>query len=202
MTPADHLDEFLQALEKCKALRDYAATSISDPDVRALTFESALARAFRAYENFVEGAFLSFMTGEAGASGQLANRYVSAPTTEHARKMLQGNQKFLDWADPTLVTMRGAYFLDAEGPMSVAVSQAWNDIDMMRRIRNHVAHNSPESAVQYIKVVHVITLVSPSPPPRPGELLQHRPQRGPFRGREVLSAFFERIESFSKAAAG
>ena len=72
----------------------------------------------------------------------------------------------------------------------------------MRRVRNHIAHNSVESMNQYQKVVQDILLVTPTPMPRPGDLLQARPQRGPFRGREVLSGFFAKIEAFVDSAIG
>lgn len=200
MTPADHRDEFIVALGHCKALREYALEHITDPDVRALTFESALSRGFRAYENFVEGVFLAYMVGEPTVSGAATARYVSPPSREHARRMLQGKARFLDWAEPTTVVERGEYFLNTEGPLSTAVVQSWNTIDWMRRMRNHVAHNSVESLGQYRKVVAAITLVDPPTPPRPGELLQTRPRRGPFRGREVLAGLFSEIERFAESA--
>lgn len=200
MTTADCRDEFLEALAHCNALRTYALEHITDAEVRSLTFESALSRVFRAYENFVEGVFLAYMVGEPTASGTLAGRYVSPPSPEHARRMLQGRARFLDWAEPSTVIERGEYFLDVEGPLSTAVAQSWNMIDWMRRLRNHIAHNSLESLGQYRKVVTAIMLVDPAIPPRPGELLQARPQRGPFRGREVLAGLFSEVEAFVHAA--
>lgn len=202
MTPADHRDEFLDALGHCKTLREYALEHITDSEVRSLTFESALSRAFRAYENFVEGVFLAYMVGEPTASGAPAARYVSPPSHEHARRMLQGKARFLEWAEPATVIERGEYFLHNEGPLSTAVIQSWNTIDWMRRLRNHIAHNSVESLGQYRKVVTAIMLIDPATPPRPGELLQARPQRGPFRGREVLAGLFSEVETFVHAAVG
>ncbi|MFD8769703.1 hypothetical protein [Microbacterium oxydans] len=202
MTPTGHRDEFNAELEHCRALRQYAVDHISDADVKSLTFESALSRSFRAYENFVEGVFLAFMSGEYTASGVAPARYVSPPSRDHARRMLQGHARFLDWADPSIVISRGEYFLDVEGPLSTAVTQAWNTIDWMRRIRNHIAHNSLESMGQYRKVVTTILLVEPTALPHPGDLLQARPQRGPFKGREVLSGLFSDLDSFVTSAIG
>lgn len=200
MTPAECRDEFVEALGHCRELCKYAVENITDDDVRSLTYESALSRTFRAYENFAEAVFLAYMIGEPTASGSTAARYVSPPSSEHARRMLQGKAQFLDWADPATVIDRCKYFLDHEGPLSTAVIQATNTLDRMRKIRNHVAHNSVESLRQYRKVVTALILVDPSTPPRPGELLQCRPQRGPYRGREVLAALFSEIESFVNSA--
>lgn len=116
--------------------------------------------------------------------------------------MLQGSQRFLDWADPSTVTKRGELFLHIDASLPVAVTQSWTTIDQMRRVRNHIAHNSVESMNQYQKVVQDILLVTPTPMPRPGDLLLARPQRGPFRGREVLSGFFAKIEAFVDSAIG
>lgn len=202
MTPAEHRDEFATALDGCKLLRDYAANHITDPDVKALTYESALSRAFRAYENFVEDTSLAFLTGEPTASGTPVTKYASPPSRAHARSMLQGSQRFLDWADPSTVTKRGELFLHIDASLPVAVTQSWTTIDQMRRVRNRIAHNSVESMNQYQKVVQDILLVTPTPMPRPGDILLARPQRGPFRGREVLSGFFAKIEAFVDSAIG
>lgn len=201
MSPAECRDAFGLELTHCRTLRQYALDHISDPDVRSLTFESSLSRAFRAYENFVEDTFIAYMTGEPTVSGAQVQRFVSPESAEHARRMLlPGNAKYLDWADPSTVAYRGKYFLQEDGPLPTAVTQAWNTIDWMRKVRNHIAHNSTESMLQYRKVAAVITLVDDPAPPRPGDLLQSRPQRGPFMGREVLAGLLSRIESFVDSA--
>lgn len=202
MSLISHRDDFVNSLTECKTLHYYAIDHISNADVKNLTLESAHSRAFRAYENFVENAFLAFMTGEPTASGVSVERYVSPPSPQHARRMLQGKARFLDWADPSTVIDRGADFLHAEGPLPQAVTQAWNTINYMRKIRNHIAHNSVESAAQYSKVVSTLLLVDPPELPRPGELLQTRPRRGPYKGREILLGFFSELELFVSSATG
>lgn len=189
-----------QELAQCRRLREYATENIDDADVRALTFESALSRGFRAHENFVEGAFLAYLVGETTLSGIEVKRFANPPTSEHGRRMVQGASKFLDWADPSVVLARCESFLDADGPLAAAMTGTWNTIDWMRRIRNHVSHNSVESMIQYKKVAQVLLLVDRPDPIRPGDLLQQRPQRGPFKGREILSGLFDGIEAFAIAA--
>jgi hypothetical protein len=201
MSPAECRDAFRLELTHCRTLRQYAIDHITDPDVRSLTFESSLSRAFRAYENFVENTFIAYMTGESTVSGAQVQRFVAPPSSEHARRMLlPGNAKYLDWADPSTVVYRGKYFLHEDGPLPTAVTQAWNTIDWMRKVRNHIAHNSTESMLQYRKVVAVIMMVDDPAPARPGDLLQSRPHRGPFNGREVLAALLSNTESFVDSA--
>ncbi|WHP19294.1 hypothetical protein [Cellulomonas sp. ES6] len=202
MKPATCRDEFTEELAQCRSLREYAIDHIEKDEVRFLTLESAQSRAFRAYENFIENVFLSFMTGEPSVSGAAVGRYVTPPSREHARRMLQGKARFLDWADPSTVIERGEYYFYPDGHLSVAVTQSWNMIDWMRKIRDHIAHNSVESAAQYRKVVAALLLIEPPVAPRPGELLQMRPRRGPFKGREVLASLFSDLEAFVAAAVG
>ncbi|MCR2809260.1 MULTISPECIES: RhuM family protein [unclassified Microbacterium] len=49
-------------------------------------------------------------------------------------------------------------------------------------------------------VAQVIPLVDRPDPVRPGDLLQRGPQRGPFRGREILSGLLDDLEAFAVAA--
>lgn len=203
MSVFEHL-EFLRAeMGSCEQLRQFAQT-VDDSQVREMLYESALLRAFRAHENYVERIFLSYLVGDTAEDGRLVASYASPRDREHARKMVSSSAaaRFLDWSDPGTIRDRCDVFFERDDPVHMAIAGKSSELVWMKKVRNHIAHNSVESTTQFVSVLRTILLIEPTPIPTPGSFLQLIPRRGPVRGREVLAFFLGTIGECSEAAAG
>lgn len=202
MPVSDHLDFLRAEIRSCEELRLHAQ-AVGDGQARAMIYESVLIRAFRAHENFVERMFLSYLVGDAREDGTSVVSFASPRDREHARRMVSsGAARFIDWSDPSTVRERCGVFFEQDDPVYTAVGGKSSELTWMKKVRNHVAHNSVESAAQFAGVLRVVLLIEPAPTPSPGEFLQLIPTKGPARGREVLAYFLETVKECSDAAAG
>ena len=195
----------LQAdIEACRHLRLHAVVSSEiDSDTKALIYESILLRGFRSYENAIEALFLDYLTGETKPDGTPVLTFVSPKDLAHARKLIHSsrNARHLDWASVETVRARCQVFLEQDDPIYTAIVDRTNELTWMRKVRNHIAHNSVESALQYESVLTNILLTKPEPFLRAGSFLQMIPTSGPIKGREVLAYFLDTVESVARTAA-
>lgn len=202
MPVSDHLDFLRAEMKSCEELRLHAH-QVGDSQARAMIYESVLLRAFRAHENYVERMFLSYLVGDITEDGRVVASFASPRDREHARKMVSSSAaaRFLDWSEPATIRERCGVFFEQDDPVYTAVGGKSTELTWMKKVRNHVAHNSVESATQFARVLRVVLLTVPTPTPSPGDFLQNIPTKGPVRGREVLAFFLATVSECSEAAA-
>jgi hypothetical protein len=201
MSVSDHLEFLRSEIRSCDEVR-LLAQGMRDSQARTIVYESVLLRAFRAYENYVERVFLSYLIGETREDGLEVPRFVSPRDWDHARKIVSPSGRFLDWSEPSVIRERCDVFFERDDPVYIAVGGKTTELNWMRKVRNHVAHNSVESATQFAGVLRAVLLTEPTPIPSPGDFLQVVPARGPMRGREVLACFLAMVTECSETAAG
>jgi hypothetical protein len=108
--------------------------------------------------------------------------------------MLMGPQTVLDWTTAGTITRRFETFLkDKTAAFYNGVTGGSSTLATAKDLRNHIAHNSDESAIKFKKVLDVIYPTPPLVLPTPGALLASTPTSGPARGRQVLTYFRERF---------
>lgn len=113
---------------------------ILSPSEQSFVVDSSFLRIFIAWETFVETAFVSYLLGATSTAGRAAVRYSSPPSEAHARSLLIGTQKYVDWANPEIVRkLAGNHFQNGE-PIGSAISSIQNDLFDLRTIRNAAAH--------------------------------------------------------------
>lgn len=207
MSEANELGDAWESFESTLGVCRKLSMFIADPsrftlEERSIVYEALLIRVFRSWENLLEKAFLAYLTGEKDMQGRIVSGYLEPRDMEHAREFLkrEGN-RFSEWADPTTVIVRCKLFFD-DDPIRQALVSETNKIHWMRKIRNHVAHNSVESTAQYETVVFDVCGITSRPCPSPGELLGSIQMQGPSRKRVLFNFLVDHIESAGRFLVG
>lgn len=196
MTVSESFQSFISEISSCRDLRSHAL-AIPNTEQKRMIYESILLRCFRSYENFIESSFLKYLIDNFDNPQDVKYRHFASPYDfNHARKMVSfsGGSQYPDWSDPNKVRARSNVFLNEDHPLGLAIGGKTAEIKWMQKIRNHIAHNSKESIIQFQKVIKGIMIVPVSPTPSPGEFLSYTPKRGPLKNREVLAGFIDIIE--------
>lgn len=109
---------------------------------RALVTEACFLKLFIALEEFLEASFVHYLVGRMSTARWRPSKYAKPPTSDHAHKMLLGQQRFVDWSTPdTVVKYAELYFLDGE-PFKTPLSGAATQLQDMKTVRNSTAHMS------------------------------------------------------------
>lgn len=193
--------KFLERLETTRKLQEKVnKDDKSEKQERDLLFESMFLAAFRALENLLEDCFIFSMQGIEDLSGAAIPRYASPKDRQHAREMLMGSQTVLDWTTASAITRRYETFLqDKSSGLYVGVTGGSHTLSLAKDLRNHIAHNSDESATKYGKVVGVFYPTPPLNFPEPGELLQCTPSVGPAKKQQVFTYFRGQFDLIAKS---
>ena len=136
-----------------------------------LLTESVFFSAFRAFENYLEDTFILFSLEKPSISGKKYGSYLKPKNFMHGRELIKSSMQHLDWTSPDNVVKRAeTYLVDGE-PFKTPLSSAMTSLRDMKKIRNHIAHNSRESNQGYKQVIikHYGTL--PLKLPTPGKYL-------------------------------
>lgn len=186
---------FVQCLETTRTLQEKInLENDKEPLELDLLFESMFLSAFRALENLLEDCFIYSMQGIADLSGATVERYANPNNRQHAREMLMGSQTVLDWTTASTITRRFDTFLkDKTVGLYVGVTGGSSTLSTAKDLRNHIAHNSDESAAKYARVVSVFYPTVPLNIPTSGELLRSTPTAGPAKSKQVFTYFREKF---------
>ncbi len=160
--------------------------------------EAILLRAFRAFENLAEEAFIHYTFGHPTLSGVPVTSFIRPKDSRHAYEILRSSQPFLEWNSPTTVITRAETYLDKGGPIKAAYASKQSLIIDMKRVRNHIAHNSQSSLEEYKKLLNNYLLTIPLAIPEPGEFLQNMVKKQPIR---ILRNFLEEIDDIGELVA-
>lgn len=204
MPVINDLNEFKAAINQAASLRtkvNQAAANMT-PDERNLLYEAIFLRIYRAYENLVENIFISYLSGEKTNGGTQITTYLRPKDRVHARAMITSSQPFLDWTTPRTVIQRAETYIEGDNPIKIAISSSLTHLVSAKKIRNHIAHNSPESMAEFNKVVLDFLQTFPLTQPSSGEFLSKIPTKGPSKNKEILSFYMEHLESTATALVG
>lgn len=131
-----------------------------------LLSESIYFAAFRAYEAFVEDVFLLYCLEKPTRKGKLVRSYLRPRDFEHAASLIKSSMKFLEWTSPAIVIERAETYLNKGFPIKTPYTVNKETLSELKKLRNHIAHNSRESFLEYKKVLtrhyRTIPLVTPS----------------------------------------
>jgi hypothetical protein len=171
------LQSQLQSLRKLDSLNQhrFAAgigrqSGLTKAQLHVLT-EAIFFSAFRAYEEFIRNVFVLYSCGIQPNKRRLVRSYLKPKTIKHAEELIQSSRPFLDWSSPDSVIERAETYLEHGYPIKDIVSANLDSLRNLKRIRNHIAHMSKESKVEYLKVVKDHYGTVPLRVPCPGEFL-------------------------------
>jgi hypothetical protein len=78
---------------------------------------------------------------------------------------------FLDWSSPDTLIERAEAYLKDGYPLKTPLSTNLDSLRTLKKVRNHIAHMSPESLAEFKKVLKTHYGTIPLKLPRPGEFL-------------------------------
>ena len=173
-----------------------ASTSqrLSKRQLHLLT-ESIFFAAFRAYENFVRDIFLLYCLEKRPQSRKKVHSYLRPKSFQHAEELLQSSMPFLDWVSPDTIIARADLYLKDGFPVKLPYTTKLNSLSDFKRIRNHIAHQSPQSVQAYKKVLRKHYAVVPVTVPSPGEFLLITDRSDPSK--YILLTFFQLMRNLS-----
>jgi hypothetical protein len=172
-----------------------ASQRLSKRQLHLLT-ESIFFAAFRAYENFVREVFLLYCLEKRPQSQKKVRSYLKPKSFHHAERLLQSSMRFLDWVDPNEIIRRAELYLEDGFPMKLPYTVNTDALRDFKRIRNHIAHQSPQSRDDYLKVLRKHYTVVPVTIPSPGEFLLESERSNPNMYK--LLTFLQLMKTLSK----
>lgn len=104
--------------------------------------ESAFLKMFIAWESFLEGSFILYLTGNASIAGTILTKYANPIDEDHAHKILIGVMKYVDWSKPDVVRRFAKLYFDSGEPYETVLSSTQSDLVDLSIIRNSSAHIS------------------------------------------------------------
>ena len=135
-----------------------------------LITEGIFVRAFTSYESFLEELFILYACGKPTISGKQLKRYISPKDGKHAREIIKSGMNFLEWNSPDILIQRSETYLNG-GPVKQAITLHKARLEVIRKVRNAIAHRSDEAWVRYTKIVGNELRAPPLSMPEPGEFL-------------------------------
>jgi hypothetical protein len=125
---------------------------VNAADVRAFMTEAAVVKMHVAWEHYLEQSFLEYLMGSPSATGAVIKCFLVPPSIEHARRVLIGTQKYVDWANPDIVTRLAELYFENGGPYKTAIAAVHGDLLDLRAVRNAAAHLSTTTSERLDKV--------------------------------------------------
>jgi hypothetical protein len=105
--------------------------------------ELAFLRAFLAWETFLEGSFILYLTGQQAPRGRAVRRYSFPPNRKVATDwLLPEGRNYSDWTVAATVSSRAERHFTSGHPFAAVLRENRNILDEARIIRNAIAHDS------------------------------------------------------------
>lgn len=121
-----------------------------DRQKRAFIVESAFLKLFIAWEEFLESIFHAYLIGEPTITGAVVNRYLIPVDEDHAKSVLIGTQKYVDWSNPTIVVRLSKLYLGEPNIIQSGLNAINSDLMDLKTIRNAAAHLSSTTNAKLI----------------------------------------------------
>jgi hypothetical protein len=163
-----------------------------------LLTEGLFLHLFRSYEYFIENSFLiEMMNSKKNPSG---SSYVIPKDFKHAREIIKGSSRFVDWHSPDIIISRCDLYFKRGNKLRQIITSRRIVLFEMKRIRDRIAHESDEANRQFINgVIRARLLTIPTRVPSPGEFLQNL-----VRGNSTqhhLGLYIDELDSIGTALA-
>lgn len=142
--------------------RDQAGAYLFSLADRSLITKAAFLNVFIAWESFLEEAFAQFMIGSPTINGVHPTKYIAPLTTDAAKSMIIGNNKYFDYANIDFVRKLARLYFQNGYPFEPHLSASQSDISDMRTMRNASAHMSSTSLRAFESLVQrILSLPTP-----------------------------------------
>ncbi|MCX8523100.1 hypothetical protein OF897_04085 [Chryseobacterium formosus] len=161
-----------------------------------LMVESIFFAGFRSYEGFIREIFILYCLEKKTLSKKNIKSYLKPKNFEHSEQLLKSSMPFLDWTSPESIIARSELYLEDGYPIKLPYTTNLQQLKDYKRLRNHIAHNSVESEIQYEKLVRAYNSgVRPMVIPTPGKFLMLTSRLNPRN--YLLLDFFDLMKQIS-----
>lgn len=190
----------LDALTRLDADNQSRFSSSASRRQLILLSEGVFFSTFRVFERFLEDVFVLYTLEKPSISGLKYRSYLKPRNFSHGRELIQSSMPYLDWTSPDNVLSRSETYLVEGAPIKGAIVSSMDTLRDMKKIRNHIAHDSRESLIGYKAVITKHYKTIPLSIPRPGEyLLQMVPKSTPSK--HYLVHYIENIKTVGNMVA-
>lgn len=124
---------------------DDQGVDLFDLDEKEIVISAAVLKNFVLWEEFLEGAFTQYLTGQQSSSGTDIVRYVTPTDLDHAIKIPAGAQVYADWSNhDSVVKLSKLYFENGEPFASNlnSITAILNDLKTIRNASAHISNNT------------------------------------------------------------
>ena len=176
-------------------IRDLASRDVQNATENDLFLAEAIAfRIYRSYERFARALFLHGCTSDKTQKGTLIVSKLQCENWEEAEKILKARNRFLEWGDPEFTSKLAGLVFKNGFPMKEAIGPIHGTLIDLRRVRNFIAHDSPEAKKGFKKVIQNYVPTGSVEPDNAGKLLLSRKRRD---GAQAIRKIFERVAALS-----
>ncbi len=144
--------------------------SLTKAQVSLIT-ENLFFSAYGAYESLIEDVFLLYTMEKKPLHGCKPKSYLKPNNFDHAANLIKSSMPFLDWTSTDVVIKRAELYLKDGYPIKDVITGNQAVLKDLKRIRNHIAHNSRESTGKYLTVLRNNLATVPVKSPKVGEYL-------------------------------
>jgi hypothetical protein len=133
------------------------------------TVESLALHAYSSFELFMSDLFVESISNSSGMKN--VRSYLNAPSMDHARDIVYGDEKWLDWLPLSKTCDRADRYLEYGQPFVRLRLRSLQLLDLMRIVRNRIAHRSEEALKAYARAI----IKTDKSLAQPSRWLQHKP---------------------------
>jgi hypothetical protein len=174
--------------------KKYANKELTKAQIELLV-ESIFFAGFRRYEGFIREIFLLYCMEKQPSKKPRVKSFLKPKSFHHSEQLIKSSMPFLDWTSPDTVIERAELYLDNGYPIKLPYTTNLQPLREFKKLRNHIAHNSAESQIEYEKVVRMYYGVAPLKIPNTGQYLMLSSKRNPANYN--LLDFFDLMKSIS-----
>ena len=149
-------DSYIKFETGVRFVNDLISNAHNEPvvvNIKDFIVESAFLKMFIYWEAYLEEALIKYLSDDTGLENPLPRKYLSPIDASHAKKMIIGTQKYVDWANVEIVKRISNLYIENGAPFNVSLSSIQNSLNDLKIIRNNTAHTSSTTIEPYLKIV-------------------------------------------------
>lgn len=123
----------------------YQSLLSTDYDALCHASEYIFLSAYKIWENYLEGTFVSFARYNEKIGRIAPNPFINPATERQALEIIKLEKDFIDWTNPDFVVTRAGILFKNSQIITAPIATSIQLLRDAKKIRNYVAHGSSES---------------------------------------------------------
>lgn len=156
------IPEILERLEKQCTLSEASIASVNKPDyletdelknIQDMVVKQSFVSVFTEWEHFLENSTIAYALGFPSVKGHHLTRFVLPKDEEHANQLIKGTSTYPDWSNMEIVIKLADALFEGGKPYVDALNGFSSKYKEMKKVRNHIVHNSIKSSNEFDSLV-------------------------------------------------